>query len=200
MILQLETLPYQQLAIDAVLGLFEGQPRNSFASSFLHTAQINRCDLTPDELNDNAKRITGNGLDPFKYGHLDTAATLKTRRDFCIKMETGTSKTLGKANYRIDHMKPDSNPAADFARDANRNVEVVCFLKFPDKYRIPIPGGCHYKPNWDVVYQRKKLSGEVEDTYYFVVETKSTNVLTDTKQLNEDEKFKMGKQACQKCY
>lgn len=137
MILQLETLPYQQLAIDAVLGLFEGQPRNSFASSFLHTAQINRCDLTPDELHANAKRIMqANGLDPVKSGHLDTAATLKTRRDFRIKMETGTSKTLGKANYRIDQMKPDSNPAADFACDADRNVEVVCFLKFPDKYRM----------------------------------------------------------------
>lgn len=95
MILQLETLPYQQLAIDAVLGLFEGQPRNSFASSFLHTAQINRCDLTPDELHDNAKRIMlANGLDPVKSGHLDTAATLATRRDFCIEMETGTGKTL----------------------------------------------------------------------------------------------------------
>lgn len=95
MILQLETLPYQQLAIDAVLGLFEGQPRNSFASSFLHTAQINRCDLTPDELHDNARRIMlANGLDPAKAGHLDTAETLKTRRDFCIEMETGTGKTL----------------------------------------------------------------------------------------------------------
>ena len=68
---------------------------------------------------------------------------------------------------------------------------MVCFLKFPDKYRIPIPGGRHYEPDWGVVYQRKKLSGEVEDTYYFVVETKSTNTLTDTKQLSEDEKFKM---------
>ena len=95
MILQLETLPYQQQAIDAVLGLFEGQPRNSFASSFLHTAQINRCDLTPEQLHENAKRIMlANGLDPVKGGHLDTADTLKTRRDFCIEMETGTGKTL----------------------------------------------------------------------------------------------------------
>lgn len=95
MILQLETLPYQQQAIDAVLGLFEGQPRNSFATSFLHTAQINRCDLTPEELRDNAKRIMlANGLDPVKSGHLDTAETLATRRDFCIEMETGTGKTL----------------------------------------------------------------------------------------------------------
>ncbi|WP_022822080.1 DEAD/DEAH box helicase family protein [Hymenobacter norwichensis] len=95
MILQLETLPYQQQAIDSVLGLFEGQPRNSFATSFLHTAQINRCDLTPDELHASAKRIMlANGLDPATSGHLDTAETLTTRRDFCIEMETGTGKTL----------------------------------------------------------------------------------------------------------
>ena len=95
MILQLETLIYQQQAIDAVLGVFEGQPRNNFANSFLHTVQTNRCDLSLEELRANTERVMiTNGLDPATSGHLETVEEFAARRDFCIEMETGTGKTL----------------------------------------------------------------------------------------------------------
>ena len=95
MILQLETLTYQQQAIDAVLGVFEGQPRNNFANSFLYTVQTNRCDLSLEELRANTERVMiANGLDPATSGHLETVEEFAARLDFCIEMETGTGKTL----------------------------------------------------------------------------------------------------------
>lgn len=83
----------------------------------------------------------------------------------------------------------DSNIERDFAKEADKttNTDVLCFLKFPTWYKIPTPIG-NYEPDFGIVLRRKELLSPNEDKeYYFVVEIKGTDDITDTKALTPHE-------------
>ena len=86
--LQLEDLEYQRRAISAVVRVLDGQTKNTFDNSNLFGIQANLTDLTPEQIEQNKRRIiTENGIP-------DTEAKLSVDPDICIEMETGTGKTL----------------------------------------------------------------------------------------------------------
>ena len=86
--LKLEELSYQSEAIDAVVRLFEGQPRNSFDTACQEGVRRNALTISPDQISENVLAVReGNGID-------DKAASPNEALDFCIEMETGTGKTL----------------------------------------------------------------------------------------------------------
>jgi len=89
-----------------------------------------------------------------------------------------------------DHAICHSQPEHDFAHDADRDNEVVCFLKLPEIYEIPTPIGS-YHPDFGLVLRRRALRDGTENDYYFVIETKSTNNLDDTRALTESERIKI---------
>ena len=89
-----------------------------------------------------------------------------------------------------DHAICDSQPEHDFARDADRDGEVVCFLKLPEFYEIPTPIG-NYQPDFGLVLRRRSIRTGAQDDYYFVIETKSTNNLADPRALTESERIKI---------
>ncbi len=83
----------------------------------------------------------------------------------------------------------DSNLEKEFAKEADKatNTDVLCFLKFPTWYKIPTPIG-DYEPDFGVVLHRKELRNPNEDKeYYFVIEIKGTDDITDTKSLTPHE-------------
>lgn len=83
----------------------------------------------------------------------------------------------------------DSNLEKEFAKEADKttNTDVLCFLKFPNWYKIPTPIG-NYEPDFGVILHRKELSSPNEDKeYYFVVEIKGTDDITDTRSLTPHE-------------
>ncbi|MEP7274611.1 MAG: hypothetical protein ABI882_24185, partial [Acidobacteriota bacterium] len=84
----------------------------------------------------------------------------------------------------------DSTPEHNFARAAEADNEVVCFLKLPGCYEIPTPIGM-YRPDFGLVLRRKSLKSGAEGEYYFVIETKSTNNIDDPKTLTETERWKI---------
>lgn len=89
-----------------------------------------------------------------------------------------------------DRVICDSELERDFALRAEHDDEVVCFLKLPAFYQIPTPIG-PYTPDFGVVFRRKRLREGNEQEFYFVVETKGTNDLGDTKTLRPDEVYKI---------
>lgn len=92
-----------------------------------------------------------------------------------------------------DHAICDSgsNPEHNFARAADADPEVVCFIKLPDFYKIPTPAG-NYTPDFGVVMQKRSLKGgKVAEELWLVIETKGTNDLNDTKALTEDERTRI---------
>ena len=85
----------------------------------------------------------------------------------------------------------DSDLERQFAIDAdneNTNPDVLCFLKFPSWYKIPTPIG-NYEPDFGVVLKRVSLKSgnQKQKEYYFVVEIKGTNDITDKRALTPHE-------------
>ena len=86
--LKLEDLAYQREAIDAVIRLFEGQPRNTFDMA-CHEGVRGNCLSIP------SGQIRANVLEVLESsGISEDTACLADALDFCVEMETGTGKTL----------------------------------------------------------------------------------------------------------
>ena len=84
----LEELPYQKKAIDAVVGIFDGQQRNFFHNPFQGDVQPNILTLPIQDITANKRGVIAtNGL-------TEGEAHLSNEPDYCIEMETGTGKTL----------------------------------------------------------------------------------------------------------
>lgn len=86
--LKLEELPYQREAIDAVVRLFEGQPRNTFDMASREDVRSNVLTIPAEQIRENfLATIKDSGID-------EETASLDEALDFCIETETGTGKTL----------------------------------------------------------------------------------------------------------
>lgn len=86
--IQLEDLEYQRRAISAVVGVLDGQSKNTFDNSNLFGIQANVTDITPEQVEENKKRIISDN------GIAEEDAKLSPDGDICVEMETGTGKTL----------------------------------------------------------------------------------------------------------
>lgn len=86
--LVLENLIYQQQAIDSIVGVFDGQERNTFDNATAEGIRFNYLRLTPEHLADNVKAVAA------RNGIAEKVLQPSGEPDFCIEMETGTGKTL----------------------------------------------------------------------------------------------------------
>lgn len=89
-----------------------------------------------------------------------------------------------------DYIIWDSEYEREFAREADCDAEVVCFLKLPSFYVIKTPAG-EYNPDFGLVLKKKKIRAESGSEYYFVIEIKGTNSPDDRKALTENEIYKI---------
>ena len=86
--LKLEDLAYQREAIEAVVRLFQGQPRNTFDTACREGVRSNVLTIPTEHVRENVLAVIENsGID-------EETASLDEALDFCIEMETGTGKTL----------------------------------------------------------------------------------------------------------
>lgn len=90
----------------------------------------------------------------------------------------------------FDKMLVDSDVERNFSEGADKDAEVVCFLKLPSWYKIKTPIG-NYEPDFGLVMKRKSLKTAEENEFYFVIETKGTNDINDKKALTESEIYKI---------
>lgn len=90
----------------------------------------------------------------------------------------------------FDKMLIDSDVERKFSLEADKDTEVVCFLKLPSWYKIKTPIG-PYEPDFGLIMKRKSLKDGNQSEFYFVIETKGTNDINDKKALKESEKYKI---------
>ena len=90
----------------------------------------------------------------------------------------------------FDKMIYDSYVERTFCIGADRDPEIVCFIKLPSWYKIKTPIG-EYEPDFGLVMKRKNLKSGNESEFYFVIETKGTNNINDKKALTESEVYKI---------
>lgn len=101
---------------------------------------------------------------------------------------TGYVDTPNKGVF--DKMLIDSDVERQFSLGADRDPEIVCFIKLPSWYKIKTPIG-EYEPDFGLVMKRKELKSGNESEFYFVIETKGTNNINDKKALTESEVYKI---------
>lgn len=110
--------------------------------------------------------------------------------DFNDFSKDGCENWISTPNHGVwDKTLYDSNIERDFAEEADKstNADVLCFLKFPQWYKIPTPAG-NYEPDFGVVLRKRELRNPNDDKeYYFVVEIKGTNDIEDKKALTPHE-------------
>ncbi|OAB28786.1 type III restriction enzyme [Flavobacterium fryxellicola] len=85
---KLESLKYQETAIQTIVKVLEGTVKNTFDNACFEGIRSNMSQLTLDEIQDNIKKIL------FENGISQEVAKLSTDKDICVEMETGTGKTL----------------------------------------------------------------------------------------------------------
>ncbi len=107
---------------------------------------------------------------------------------FIIKNTDKIEPTPNKGVY--DYIVWESELEQHFAREADTDTEVVCFLKLPSFYVIKTPAG-DYNPDFGLILKKKKIRKKKENEYYFVIEIKGTNKIDDRKALTENEIYKI---------
>ena len=90
----------------------------------------------------------------------------------------------------FDKMLVDNDIETSFAKAADMDDEIICFLKLPTYYNIKTPIG-EYQPDFGLVMKHKSLRKGNENEFYFVVETKGTNDMNDKKTLSETETYRI---------
>lgn len=110
-------------------------------------------------------------------------------------MQSRVVETPNKGVY--DKMVIDSQQERNFALEADNHSqsEVVCFLKLPSYYKIPVPKifnqDGYYEPDFAVVLKQKDRFNADESSYHFVVEIKGTRNIDDVSALTPSERFKI---------
>jgi len=169
------------LAYPTVLRILQGVTNRSAITAnparFIHEASSRIREIELDEL------LRGVTYAPSADAPFDIA-----RFEPSIETFADTIETPNRGLY--DRVICDSTLERDFAGFADSDDEVVCFLKLPEFYKIETPIG-PYNPDFGVVFRRKRLRDSQETEFYFVVETKGTNELSDAKALRQSEVYKI---------
>lgn len=112
--------------------------------------------------------------------------------DFHDYMKNISSNNIIETPNRgvFDKMIYDSYIERTFCIGADRDPEIICFIKLPSWYKIKTPIG-KYEPDFGLVMKRKELKSGNENEFYFVIETKGTNNINDKKALTESEGYKI---------
>lgn len=86
----------------------------------------------------------------------------------------------------------DNPSEQQFAQDLTNDDQVNVFCKLPQNYYIGTPTG-NYRPDWAVIYQRKRIAGKLEHKLYLVRETKFgySDIKGTRKSIPQDEQDKI---------
>jgi type III restriction enzyme len=127
-------------------------------------------------------------LRALEYRLTDEKFDLSLFEEIIVRNTERIADTPNRGVY--DKIVWDSELEKEFAAYADRDTEVVCFLKLPDFYRIKTPIG-DYNPDFGIVLKRGKIRADSEEEFYFVVEIKGTNDINDKKALTGSEIYKI---------
>jgi type III restriction enzyme len=107
---------------------------------------------------------------------IKTAAYKKTRdvySDEIFEPELQSYKNNVTESERsvYDKVLCDNPSERSFAHALSGDMQVNVFCKLPQKYYVGTPLG-DYRPDWAIIYQRRRVAGKIENKLYLVRETK----------------------------
>lgn len=127
-------------------------------------------------------------LRALEYRVLDESFELDKFEKYIIRHTDRIEDTPNRGIY--NKIVWESEYEKNFAKDADADTQVVCFLKLPAFYVIQTPAG-PYTPDFGLVLKKRTIRGDKEQEFYFVIETKGTHDIDDRKALTENEIYKI---------
>jgi type III restriction enzyme len=102
------------------------------------------------------------------------------------------SNALESRNSVYDKVLCDNPSERKFAENLTTDTQVNVFCKLPQDYYVSTPIG-NYRPDWAIIYQRKRVAGLLEKKLYLVRETKFgySDIRGTRKSVPEDEQDKI---------
>ena len=101
---------------------------------------------------------------------------------------------MGESDRSVyDKVLCDNPSEKMFAQDlTTRDEQVKLFCKLPREYYVGTPIG-NYRPDWAIIYQRRRIGGEEEVKCYLVRETKFgySDIPGTRKSIPEDQQDKI---------
>jgi type III restriction enzyme len=87
------------------------------------------------------------------------------------EVESYKTNVLDSSRSVYDKVICDNGSERAFAEDLSEDEQVRVFCKLPQNFYVGTPTG-NYRPDWAILYQRKRLDGKIERKLYLVRETK----------------------------
>jgi type III restriction enzyme len=178
--LEQESEPIKQVQItysipDAITRISNetGLTRKTIAQILLESDRLNDIFNNPEEFISGAITII---KDKRIKMEIKTAKYYRTNMmypDTIFESEVSSYKTnvVDTSRSVYDKVICDNPSEQQFAKDLTGDEQVNVFCKLPQKYYVGTPTG-NYRPDWAIIYQRKRIAGNIEHKLYLVRETK----------------------------
>jgi len=171
-----------------------GLTRKTVARILLESGKLKDIFNNPEEFVSNASVI----IKEKKIKMEIKTATYKKTRDvysdeiFEPELQSYKNNVTESERSVYDKVLCDNPSERSFAHALSGDMQVNVFCKLPQKYYVGTPLG-DYRPDWAIIYQRRRVAGKIENKLYLVRETKFgySDIRETRKSIPEDEQAKI---------
>ncbi|VVC03588.1 Type III restriction enzyme, res subunit [Candidatus Burarchaeum australiense] len=171
-----------------------GLTRKTIAKILLESGKLKDIFNNPEEFVSRASAIIREKKIKME---IKTAAYRKTKEtypDEIFESEVSSYKNnvIDSNRSVYDKVLCDNPSERTFAQDMTQDEQVNVFCKLPQDYYVGTPTG-NYRPDWAIIYQRRRVAGKLENKLYLVRETKFgySDIRGTRKSVPEDEQDKI---------
>ncbi len=150
-----------------------GLTRKTIARILIESGKLNDAFNNPEEFSSKIAAIVKENKIRMEIKTSKYHKTDKLYPDEIFDEEVSTYKTnvLESERSVYDNVICDNPSERKFADDMTKDQQVNVFCKLPQDYYVGTPTG-NYRPDWAIIYQRKRVAGKTENKLYLVRETK----------------------------
>ncbi|MEM4554675.1 MAG: DEAD/DEAH box helicase family protein [Candidatus Anstonellaceae archaeon] len=150
-----------------------GLTKKTIARILLESGKLNHVFNNPEEFISKVATIVRENKIRMEIKTSKYRKTNEKYSDEIFDKEISTYKTnvVDSARSVYDKVICDNPSERQFAQDLTQDEQVNVFCKLPQNYYIETPTG-NYRPDWAIIYQRRRVAGKIENKLYLVRETK----------------------------
>lgn len=172
-----------------------GLTRKTIARILLESGKIADIFNNPEEFISKVSTIIKERTLKMEVKNITYHKTTQAYSDAIFEPEVSSYKTdVVESNRSVyDKVLCDNTSERNFAEDlSTKDDQVRVFCKLPQDYYVNTPIG-NYRPDWAIIYERKRVAGRIENRLYLVRETKFgySDIPGTSKSIPEDEQYKI---------
>jgi len=171
-----------------------GLTRKTIAAILIESGKLGDAFNNPEEFASKVATIVKENKLKMEIKTAKYRKTVERYPDEIFEKEISTYKTnvVDSRNSVYDKVICDNPSERQFAQDLTQDEQVNVFCKLPQDYYVETPTG-NYRPDWAIIYQRRRVAGKIENKLYLVRETKFgySQIQGTRKSIPQDEQDKI---------